>query len=192
MSVIDISNTLLKGVLNLDLIRDKCPRLKNFLMLKCYPKIKYTTIESVFTTPTGYLNLEELSVAFDEKKFGTDPMFILLIKLCKDSIKLKSLDVRSYRSPLNSFFNLFDLINTNNLERLYFCNSQFTEADSIYFSTAIFEKWHSTLIELDLSWSNLSKQSLDLILDSFIKNANHSKLKYLNLTGTCVDSITIK
>ena len=160
-------------------------------MLKCYPKIKYTTIESVLSSTTGYLNLEELSVSFDEKKFGTDPIFILLIKLCKNSIKLRSLDVRSYRSPLNSFFNVFDLINTDNLERLYFCNSQFSEADSIYFSSAIFEKWHKTLIELDLSWSSISKQSLDLILDCFIRNAHQSKLKYLNLTGTCVDSSII-
>ena len=78
-------------------------------MLKCYPKIKYATIESVFSSPTGYLNLEELSVAFDEKKFGTDPIFILLVKICKNSMKLKTETLLMFSDEYNEENNMRSL-----------------------------------------------------------------------------------
>ncbi len=168
------------------MLNDKCPNLTNIQMVNFFPKIKYSSIDSVLTSYNGFNNLEELSIAY-EQKFGTDPIVFCLAKLCKDSNKLKSIDIKSYKSPLNTNINIFDLITTKRLQRLFLCNSNFNNVDAEYFATAITERWYSTLIELDLSWSNLSKRFLDSIFDCFIKNANLCQLRHLNLTGTLVD-----
>ena len=111
-------------------------------------------------------------------------------RICKDSTNLKYLDIRNYKSASNRNLNFFQLINSNKLEHLYLCNSNLNEADNMYLAEAIENKWRSTLVELDISWSNLNKHCLESILNSL--SFESSRLKTLNLSGTCVETQMIK
>jgi hypothetical protein len=192
LEVLDISNSKFVGTFDLDTLSENCTNLKCLRLLKSYPKIKYNSIEQILTSPNIFSNLEELSLAFDSCVFGTDPMMLLIAKACKHAVSLQTLDIRSYKSPLNSGLNLFDLITTNKMKRLYLCNSNLSEADNLYLSQAIIQRWYKSLVDLDLSWSNISSQSLKMIFNWFIENSKECQLRNLILTGTCVESDLIK
>lgn len=192
LELLDISNSKFVGTLDLDNLSEHCSNLKCLRLLKSYPKIKYNSIEQILMSPMIFSNLEELSLAFESCVFGTDPMILLIAKACKNAVNLQTLDIRSYKSPLNSGLNLFDLITTSKMKRLYLCNSNLSEADNLYLSQAIIQRWHKSLAELDLSWSNISSQSLNMILNRFIENSNECQLRSLILTGTCVETDLIK
>ena len=104
--------------------------------------------------------------------------------------------------------NLFDLISSNKIEYLYLSGAKFDPWEAGYLATAIANKWRNTLIEIDLSWSSLSAENLKMILDSFSDTTNstqsvtlamkrdhgniNSKLRGINMSGTCVQTDIIK
>lgn len=106
-------------------------------------------------------------------------------------MNLKNLDIRYYKSGLDRSVNLFSMVNSSRVERLYLSHANFTEVDQSYLADVIRNKWTSTLIELDLSWSNISSNYIQSIFDSF-ENSLSCKLKALNMTGTCVETNMIK
>ena len=67
-----------------------------------------------------------------------------------------------------------------------------TEIDSNYLCQAIEEKWHDSLIELDLSWSTIDSKALARMCQCFKTHSNTCKLETLHLTGTTVDTESIK
>ena len=67
-------------------------------------------------------------------------MCFYILRVCKDAVNLKLLDLRAYKSPLNSQLNLFDIIKSNVLEKLYLCNSNLSEADCFYLYQVISKK----------------------------------------------------
>lgn len=112
-------------------------------------------------------------------------------RVFKDAMNLRNLDIRYFKSGLDRSVNLFSMVNSSRVERLYLSHASFTEVDQSYLVDAIRNKWTSSLIELDLSWSNISSNYIQSIFDSF-ENSPSCKLKALNMTGTCVETNMIK
>ena len=48
------------------------------------------------------------------------------------------------------------------------------------------------MVVLDLSWSNITLDALDIILNSFVNSGKLCKLEVLDLSGTCVNSFLVK
>ena len=70
---LDISNSDIKGWLNLDCMSENWPKLKSLQLLNTSPKIKYTTVDSAMSSSISFTNLEELNLSFSST-FGTDPI----------------------------------------------------------------------------------------------------------------------
>ena len=70
---LDISNSDIKGWLNLDYMSENWPKLKRLQLLNTSPKIKYNTVESAMSSPILFTNLEELNLSFSSK-YGADPI----------------------------------------------------------------------------------------------------------------------
>lgn len=190
LETIDISNTEIKGVLQFD--SQTFPKsLKCLQMLQTYPKTKYSSITSVLTSESFLENLEIFSICFNSEQYSTNNMIFIIAKICKDALHLKSIDIRKFKSSLDDRINIFQLINSNKVAFLYLSYSKLSESDGQYLTFAIKEKWTKSLIELDLSWSNISLQYLRIILESFCSK-NGCKISKLNLAGTCVETQMIR
>ncbi|CAF0712633.1 unnamed protein product [Brachionus calyciflorus] len=191
LETLDISKCVLKGNVQLELISLKCKNFKCLKMYETFPKTKFNTITSVLASEISFPNLEEYYGSF-YVNYGTCPMIMLTTKICKDSQKLKLMDLRCYKTSLDKNFNFFSLISSKNLEKLFLCNSMMSDIDSNYLYQAIEEKWFNSLIELDLSWSTIDQRALAKIFECFRLNSNKCKLEKLNLTGTTVDTDMIR
>ncbi len=163
-------------------------------MLQTHPKTKFTSIFSVLTADTPCLQkLETFSFAYSTGQFNTDQTAYTIAKVCKDAISLKSLDIRNYRSSFSlSSVNLFDMIASETIECLYLSGSKFDLWEVEYLAKAISDRWRKSLIELDLSWTSLSVEYLQLIFNAFNRNDELTILRGINLSGTCVSTDMIR
>lgn len=102
------------------------------------------------------------------------------------------MDLRNYKTSLDKNFNFFSLIKTKKLEKLFLSNSNMTATDSNYLFNAIKQKWSESLVELDFSWSTIDYSALKNMFECFVANNDECKLERINLTGTSVDTETVK
>jgi hypothetical protein len=158
-------------------------KLKKLRLLNCMPKIKHKTMQDVMLSTVDFAHLEEFSFFF--RSFSFD--HLLIAKIFKDSTSLRKITIRSYKSPLSDN-NLFGTASSNPVESLILPKSSLSEADNEGLVHSIKTKWYSTLISIDLSNSNIKKESINEIFITLIQNPTTCKLISLNLSGTCVDT----
>lgn len=193
LSNLHMSNSELKGILQFN-SKSFPANLKSLHMLQTHPKTKFTSIYSVLTAESPCLqHLESFSFAYSTG-FSTDQTAYTIAKVCKDALFLKTLDIRNYKSSFSlSSVNLFDMIASDKIEWLYLSGSRFDSWEVEYLARAIAARWRKSLVEIDLSWSSLSAEHLQLILDAFGGDEEElTRLRAINLSGTCVRTDMIK
>lgn len=200
LEVLDLSYCEIKASkgtakIDFDYLGEKCAQLRQLNLIRTKPKTKFTSAEAAMLGEPSFKNLELLNMAFGTGQVvqhGTDELIWLMVRLCRDSESLRVLDMRTYKSPLDSQVNIFSFVKSRDLRQLYLCHSNLSEADNYYLANEIETRWLGSLTEIDFSSSNIKDETLGKILDSFVRRSSACSLQKVNLSGTVIEQQTLK
>lgn len=189
LRVLDMSNVMTKDrstiTINVEKLQQSWPDLKVLRLANVSCRLANTSLSEQASSP-GFPQLEELSIAriTDGYYQGWDDNG--LARVLKTSHKLKLLDVRGCARITASGLIRFPAFD---LEYLFL--SQCPAAMTADLELVI-EKWRHSLVEVDLSWNNISGEVVDQAVKSLASSPKKSFLHTLNLSGSAVSYEPVK
>ncbi|XP_074655371.1 F-box/LRR-repeat protein 6-like [Tubulanus polymorphus] len=176
--------------MNVEKFQEGCPKLEVLMMAN-------TKIRPVFATKDkkdeslGFPALRELSVASVNDASVNSSLLVdddLLCRILKNATNLSLLDVRGC---CNLTADCVYMLEAKSLKYLYVSHSPVTKYEGIQ---VILQKWHHSLLELDLAWNVYPGMSLDIAIQklSVMSTEQPVALERLNLSGTSIDCHRIR